>query len=194
MSPDAETNLRSPVPDADDAPPHAAGILVLSSGFPYPVDAGRKAVLAGFLDYAVATLGAENVVLLCVSSTRAEEEAAALAPCRVVFFRPAPAVVPATLVALNGLLLRRRAIQEMAAAAPAIAAAVAAFLKGFDPDIIFVDTIRMVQYAAAGCGPRQTVRAVSRRPLFAALPPHACGARPQPRSPRHRRWCTWRCK
>jgi glycosyltransferase involved in cell wall biosynthesis len=124
----------------------AVRLLVLSSGFPYPVDAGRKAVLAGFLDYAVATLGAENVVLLCVSSMRSEEEAAALAPCRVVFFRPAAAVVRAALAALNGLLLRRRAIQEMVVAAPAIAPSVAAFLAGFDPDIIFVDTIRMVQH------------------------------------------------
>lgn len=133
-------------------------LLILSSGFPYPVDAGRKAVLAGFLDYAVATLGAENVVLLCVSSDRAEEDAASLAPCRVTFFKPAAAPLQGVLVVLNSLLLRRRAIQEMLVAAPAAAPRIAAFSDGFDPDIVLVDTIRMVQHVPVSA--RQTMRCI----------------------------------
>jgi hypothetical protein len=35
-------------------------LLVLSSSFPYPVDVGRKAALAGFVDYAISTLGAKS--------------------------------------------------------------------------------------------------------------------------------------
>jgi glycosyltransferase involved in cell wall biosynthesis len=121
-------------------------LLVLSSSFPYPVDVGRKAVLSGFLEYAVTALGRDNVVLLCVSSDRTEEDAAPLSPCRVVFFSPASAVLRASLVAFNSLLLRRRAIQEMLVAAPGIGRHIATFLDGFDPDILLIDTLRMVQH------------------------------------------------
>ena len=121
-------------------------LVVLSSSFPYPVDAGRKAVLAGFLDCGVAALGAENVVLICVASVEDEEERASLSPCRVVFFRPAAFPYRAALLALNSLLLRRRSIQEMLVAGPAVTRRIAGVLERFDPDVVLVDTIRMVQH------------------------------------------------
>jgi hypothetical protein len=113
-------------------------LLVLTSSFPYPADVGRKAVLTGFVDYAVATLGTENVVLFCVSSVR-EEADAALAPCRVVFFTPASAILRGTLVALNSLLLRRRAIREMLTAVPiTMARRITELFNTFGPDVVLV--------------------------------------------------------
>jgi glycosyltransferase involved in cell wall biosynthesis len=121
-------------------------LLVLSSSFPYPIDAGRKVVLAGFLDYAVATLGAGQVALLCVASPPAETEAARLAPCRVIFCAPAPAIMRGALVVLHSLLLRRRAIQEMLTAAPDVRRQITRLFEDFVPDVILVDTIRMVHH------------------------------------------------
>lgn len=121
-------------------------LLVLSSGFPYPVDAGRKTVLSGFLDFAVDTLGRDNVLLLCISSDKLEATRTQMAPCRVAFFRPAGAVIRLGIAAIMSLLLRRRAIQETLLAAPGTSGRVASLLEGFDPAIILVDTIRMVQH------------------------------------------------
>jgi glycosyltransferase involved in cell wall biosynthesis len=124
-------------------------LLVLTSNFPYPANGGSKVWLAGFLDYAVATLGVENVVLCCVSSVR-EEADAALAPCRVVLFAPAPAILRGVSVAFNSLLLRRRAIQEMLTAVPrGTARRVGDLFNTFDPEIVLVDTVRMVQHLPA---------------------------------------------
>ena len=121
-------------------------LLVLSSGFPYPVDAGRKTVLAGFLDFAVDTLGRDNVLLLCISSDKFEATRTQMAPCRVAFFRPAGAAVRLGIAAAMSLVLRRRAIQETLLAAPGTSGRIASLLEGFDPAIILVDTIRMVQH------------------------------------------------
>ncbi len=121
-------------------------LLVLSSSFPYPADAGRKVVLAGFLDYAVRVLGAENVILICISSLPAEADLASLAPCRVVFFEPGSAIRRAYLLVFNSLLLGRRAIQEVLVAAPRAQPRIAAIFAEFDPDVVLVDTIRMVQH------------------------------------------------
>lgn len=125
-------------------------LLVLSSSFPYPIDAGRKAVLAGFLDYAVTTLRAENVLLVCISSVDAEVGFASSAPCKVIFLNPASMFRRAALVALNSLMAGRRAIQEMLVAAPKAAPRIASIVDQFDPDIVLVDTIRMVQHMPPG--------------------------------------------
>jgi glycosyltransferase involved in cell wall biosynthesis len=136
-------------------------LLALTSTFPYPPDGGSKAVLAGFLEYAVTTLGSENVVLLCVSSVREEVDAQHLAPCDVIFFSPASTIWRGLLVALKGLILRKRAIQEMLTAVSwAAARRVCTAFDAFAPDIVLVDTIRVVQHL-----PRR-MRRVQRRVLY----------------------------
>jgi glycosyltransferase involved in cell wall biosynthesis len=132
-------------------------LLVLTSSFPYPADAGRKVVLAGFLDYAARTLGGENVLLACISSRRPEGASASLTPCSVIFFKPGSPIRRLAQVLFDSLLLRRRALQETLVAAPGARSRMAAMFDEFDPDIVFVDTIRMVQHAALGshrAGPR----------------------------------------
>jgi hypothetical protein len=123
---------------------------VLSSGFPYPADGGRKTVLAGFLDYAVRELGADNVLLVCVSSVSNEEDSASLAPCSVVFFEPGSAMRLAALSAFDSMLLGRSAFQEALIAAPRARPRIAAIFDEFNPSVVLVDTIRMVQHTPSG--------------------------------------------
>jgi glycosyltransferase involved in cell wall biosynthesis len=124
--------------------------LVLSSTFPYPADGGHETVLAGFLDYAVRELGTENVLLVCVSAVSDEKESASLAPCSVVFFEPASAIRRAALLAFDSLLLGKSAFQEALVAAPRARSRIAATFDRFHPDVVLVDTIRMVQHIPAG--------------------------------------------
>jgi glycosyltransferase involved in cell wall biosynthesis len=122
------------------------------------VDAGRKVVLSGFLDFAVATAGAENVVLLCISSGPEEEASIGLAPCRTVFVPPAPAVLRAGAVLWNSFVLRRYSIQEMVLGAPAAIEALRTLLCEMKPDVIVVDTIRVARLVSAE--ERRTARCI----------------------------------
>jgi glycosyltransferase involved in cell wall biosynthesis len=119
-------------------------LLVLSSGFPYPVDAGRKLVLAGFLDFAVGALGPDKVMLVCISGDKAERDAIHLAPCRTIFLKPPFYMLRLVNVLLYSIVLRQHAIQEMLVAASGIESRVDGLVAEFGPDIIFIDTIRMV--------------------------------------------------
>lgn len=125
-------------------------VLVLSSGFPYPVDAGRKVVLAGFLQFAVSMFGAANVTLVCLSSDTAEQQHAQLCPSSVVFLPTAGLLRRAVKVAWESLLLRRHAIQEMILYSPIADRHIKSLISDIAPDIILVDTIRLAQYAGAG--------------------------------------------
>lgn len=133
-------------------------VLFVSSGFPYPVDAGRKVVLSGFLDYAVTAVGADNVALLCISSGPDEEDLIGLAPCRTFFVPLAPAVVRAAGVVWNSLVLRRRPIQETTLAAPAAKEVLRALLREMKPDVVVLDTIRVA--GLVGAEERQAARCI----------------------------------
>ena len=125
-------------------------LVVLSSGFPYPIDAGRKVVLAGFLQFATSSLGAENVVLACISSDADEQRRSELCPCPTVFLSTAGGPQRAAGVLVEALLLRRRAIQEMLVYSAPAKDRIAALIDEFAPDVVLVDTIRLAQYVETG--------------------------------------------
>lgn len=126
-----------------EAGPTAARLLVLSSGSSDPADGGLATALCGFVDAAIAALGAGNVAVVSILPARAEPAAAA---GHVVHLRPAPVFLRALLVALWSLVLRRRSAEEMSLAAPAAARRIAAILAELDPDVVLVEGIAMAQH------------------------------------------------
>lgn len=116
-------------------------ILVLSSSFPYPTDIGRKSVMAGFLAYLVDEYGAGNVVYI-TSDVNTDPT---LAPFEVVVLPEAWLVRRGLSVAANSLLRRRMPIQE--AILCGSEAAMGECIERVRPDLLFVDTIRMMRLA-----------------------------------------------
>lgn len=116
-------------------------ILVLSSSFPYPPDIGRKSVMGGFLAYLIDEYGADNVVYV-TSDVRTDPT---LAPFEVVVLPEAGVARRGLSVAANSIVLRRMPIQE--AVFCGSEAAVRECVDRVRPDLLFVDTVRMMRLA-----------------------------------------------
>jgi glycosyltransferase involved in cell wall biosynthesis len=116
-------------------------ILVLSSSFPYPTDIGRKSVMAGFLAYLIEEYGADNIVYV----TSDVKTAPTLAPFEVVVLPEVGVARRALSVAANSLFLRRMPIQEAILCGGR--AALDKCIERVRPDLLFVDTIRMMRLA-----------------------------------------------
>jgi glycosyltransferase involved in cell wall biosynthesis len=119
-------------------------VSVVSAVDPYPVDAGKKVVLAGFLRYLVDRVGAENVHYLLIGGDGRDPGA----PFPVALHRlPKPAAV----TALGNVVLRsgtgRASIQESVLRSAQVRAAVARAHSAIAPTLEVYDTVRTAQYA-----------------------------------------------
>jgi glycosyltransferase involved in cell wall biosynthesis len=118
-------------------------ILVLSSSFPYPTDTGRKVVMAGFLSFFVSEFGPENILY----ATSDVEYDRSLASFRVEKLSLGNIVNRGVSVAWHSFVTRRRPIQESILYDNSAMRKVGELVREFRPDILFVDTVRMAQYA-----------------------------------------------
>src|SRR6185437_15715676 len=116
-------------------------VLVLSSSFPFPTDIGRKSVMSGFLAYLIDEYGADNIVYV-TSDVKTDPS---LAPFEVVVLPEAGMARRGLSVAANSLLLRRMPMQEAFLCGGR--AAVGDCVDRVRPDLLFVDTIRMMRLA-----------------------------------------------
>ncbi len=116
-------------------------VVLISAVDPYPIDAGKKVVLAGFVDYLAERIGAEHmyyvmvgggdgghfpVTLRCVEKPRGREAMVSL------FTRP---------------LTGRCSMQEALLNTPDLRAAIHRTLRDINPDLEIYDTVRMAQHA-----------------------------------------------
>lgn len=118
-------------------------VCVVSAVNPYPPRTGKTVVLAGFLDYWVRRVGAENVHYLVVDS---EDPEPGDFPCRVIRLDP-----PRRREMLRALATRtltgRAPIQESVLRGETLQQAIAARLAETRPDLVLFDTVRLGQYA-----------------------------------------------
>ncbi|OLO99696.1 glycosyl transferase family 1 [Mycolicibacterium porcinum] len=116
-------------------------VTLVSAVDPYPTDAGKKVVLAGFLEYFRERVGPQDVHYLLVGGQPQPDFPVTLHPL------PKPSRI-ATLAAAAGRVPTGRAsLQECLLYSPEIGRAVQAMLERIGPDLEIYDTIRMAQYA-----------------------------------------------
>lgn len=125
-------------------------VALVSAVNPYPVDAGKKVVLAGFVQYFTDRLGAEQVHFILVAP-----------PDRPRGSFPVPlhrVDRPSRWAQLGAVAARvptaRSSLQEALLWSRRTAAALRATLAGVAPDLVVFDTLRMGQYAPALPMPR----------------------------------------
>jgi glycosyltransferase involved in cell wall biosynthesis len=124
-------------------------VTLVSAVDPYPTDAGKKVVLAGFLEYFRERLGPEDVHYLLVGGRPEPEFPVTLHPL------PKPGR-KATLAAVAGRIPTGRAsLQESLLYSPEVGRAVHTMLERIGPDLEIYDTIRMAQYADQAHADRQ---------------------------------------
>lgn len=124
-------------------------VVLISAVDPYPTDAGKKVVLAGFLNYFVERYGADQVHYIKVGP--APET-------------PYPIAVhavpkPRKRVVLRNIATRvstgRSSLQEAFLHSPKTAAGIAQIIEKIDPKLQVYDTVRMAQYAPAAVKAQQ---------------------------------------
>lgn len=117
------------------------GVVILSAVDPYPVDAGKKVVLSGFIDYFSTCYGAENVHYIKIGKP---PRAPMPVPVHVIEGPPISTVAlnVATKVPLGCLSL-----QEAFLSSRRTAEGINRVLDEIDPTLQVYDTIRMAQYA-----------------------------------------------
>jgi glycosyltransferase involved in cell wall biosynthesis len=115
----------------------------LSAVDPYPTDAGKKVVLAGFVEYLTDRLGQGNVHYVMVGGHATREFPARLHQIDK----------PRTLGVFGSLLTRtgtgRASLQEAMLSTTAVRGAIRRTLDRISPDVEIYDTVRMAQHAPA---------------------------------------------
>ncbi len=119
-----------------------ASVALISAVDPYPVDAGKKVVLAGFVQYFVDRLGPENTHYLLIGGQDRPEFPARLHALP----KPRPAA------ALGNALIRsgtgRASLQESLLRDAKVGSAIESVLAALQCSLEVYDTVRTGQYAA----------------------------------------------
>jgi hypothetical protein len=124
-------------------------MTLVSAVDPYPTDAGKKVVLAGFLEYFRDRLGPQDVHYLLVGGRPHPE-------FPVTFHALPKPSRKATLAAIASRVPTGRAtLQESLLYSPEVGRAVQMMLQRIGPDLEIYDTIRMAQYADEAHADRQ---------------------------------------
>ena len=132
-------------------------VLVASSSFPYPLDIGRKIIIAGFLDYLSGTYGDANITFAYLGDRSVNENQSPLR-CRCISL-PVDGIGSRLGRAFWYSLVRQRyALQEMVLYSRQTGGQLRELERIFSPDVVIVDTIRMARYFE--CDSRRTMRSV----------------------------------
>ena len=117
--------------------------LVISSSFPYPIDLGRKVVMAGYLEFLCREIGAENVTYATADTDCAEPPLG----FHVVQLPIAHTLRRMASVAWQGALAHQKPMQEAMFSNPRALELIEELIDALRPDVLLVDTVRMAQYA-----------------------------------------------
>jgi len=124
-------------------------VALVSAVDPYPVDAGKKVVLAGFVEYFRDRFGPDDVHYLLVGGEQRPEFPVTLHPL------PKPNPFVALGHAVTRVPSGRATLQESMLRSRRVATAVSAVLDRIQPSVEIYDTIRMAQYAGDGRADQQ---------------------------------------
>ncbi|TPG34233.1 glycosyltransferase family 4 protein [Mycolicibacterium hodleri] len=124
-------------------------VVLVSAVDPYPTDAGKKVVLAGFVDYFVQRYGAESVHYVKVGDP---PQRAFPVPVHVV---PAPSRAAVLRGIATRVAVGRASLQEAFLGSPQTAAAITQIISEIRPRLQVYDTVRMAQYAPSDVAAQQ---------------------------------------
>lgn len=117
-------------------------VALISAVDPYPTNAGKKVVLAGFVEYFAARHGADDVHYIKVGASPVEEF-----PVRVHVV-PGPSRAAVLGNVMTKVVTGRASLQEAFLGSARTAAAITSILDQIRPTLQVYDTVRMAQYAS----------------------------------------------
>ena len=127
----------------------AVSVALISAVDPYPTDAGKKIVLAGFLDYFTERWGRDDVHYIKIGAAPQRDFPVTL---HVV---PGPSRSSVIRHIATRVTTGRASLQEAFLGSPKTGAAISRVIDEIRPALQIYDTIRMAQYASAGVAAQQ---------------------------------------
>ena len=124
-------------------------VALISAVDPYPTDAGKKVVLAGFVSYFAERYGPENVHYIKVGAASDHEF-----PVRLHVV-PAPSRATVLRNIATKVSTGRSSLQEAFLGSPKTAAEISRIIGEIGPQLQVYDTVRMAQYAGADVRAKQ---------------------------------------
>src|SRR5690349_16994498 len=125
------------------------GVALISAVDPYPIDAGKKVVLAGFIDYFADRYGPDNVHYIKVGKPPGDGFPV------TVHVAEGPGSKDVLRNAATQVATGRASLQEAFLGSPQTMAAITRILSEIQPRLQVYDTVRMAQYATADVAARQ---------------------------------------
>lgn len=125
------------------------GVALISAVDPYPTDAGKKVVLAGFVDYFADRYGADNVHYIKVGKPPGDGFPV------TVHVAEGPGSKDVLRNAATKVTTGRASLQEAFLSSPKTMAAITRILSEIQPGLQVYDTVRMAQYATDDVAGRQ---------------------------------------
>lgn len=124
-------------------------VALISAVDPYPTDAGKKVVLAGFIDYFAERYGPDNVNYIKVGTSEAADF-----PVRLHRV-PAPSRADLMRNLVGKVATGRASLQEAFLGSRQTGIEINRILEQIRPELQVYDTVRMAQYAADDVAARQ---------------------------------------
>lgn len=121
-------------------------VCIISAVAPYPVDAGKKVVLTGLLDYLADRFGPENVHYVLVGDHPVDASRFPVVLHRV----PGPGRGDVLWALVTSVIAGRASLQEALLRSSGVGSDLARTLRGLEPDIEIYDTVRLGQYIERG--------------------------------------------
>jgi glycosyltransferase involved in cell wall biosynthesis len=121
-----------------------ARILIVSNKYPFPIDDGKKAVLAGFLEYLIERHGKSNVVYIVIGKSAGSD--LRKASCETIWIAPPGPISQTWSLAAGWLGRDRKSIQELITYSSRIKRTLKQCMECYRPELILLDTIRVGQY------------------------------------------------
>jgi glycosyltransferase involved in cell wall biosynthesis len=125
------------------------GVALISAVDPYPTDAGKKVVLAGFIDYFADRYGPDNVHYIKVGKPPRDGFPV------TVHVAEGPDGKDVLRNAATKVTTGRASLQEAFLSSPRTMAAISRILSEIQPRLQIYDTVRMAQYATGDVAARQ---------------------------------------
>lgn len=129
-------------------------VVFVSTILPFPVDAGKKVVVSGILNYLVGRYGAENVTYVLLDSSEDGLPGKAAMPCEYIVLKQ-PSLPHRLWNLLWSVAIKRvKSIQESMLFSEGLGRDLRAVVGGIDPDLIVCDTFRVGQFFETGGRPQ----------------------------------------
>jgi hypothetical protein len=121
-------------------------IVFISTVYPFPVDTGKRVVLAGILKYLCERYGADRVTYILLGHPKDQEHSRKGMPCELLVVKRPGILAQMWSVIWFAFAKSEKSIQEAILCSPGLARELRTLVGSLDPALVVCDTFRVGQF------------------------------------------------